>query len=166
MKELYQALNTILEQKIELYDRLIKVFGEEWSAVTEFSRDRLMKTLERKEALLTQVGELNQKREAILRQMAEHWNIPVEKVTLRRIAQFKNNQWSMSMILCQKRMKEQISKIKKMNEMNRRLIERSAMSMKESINVLYKVDSSYTPYHADGKTDQAPLTSGLISTNI
>ncbi|CAI2717140.1 flagellar protein FlgN [Nitrospina watsonii] len=166
MKDLYQALNTILEKKIELYDRLIHIFGEEWNAVTEYSRDRLLKTLEQKETLLMQVGELNQKREAILKKMSEHWGIPVEKVTLRKIAQFKNNPWSMSMILCQQRMKEQIAKIKKLNTMNRRLIERSSLSMQDSVHSLYKADTRYTPYHADGKVGNVPLTRGLISTNI
>jgi len=48
MKELYRALNEVLERKIELYDRLIHIFGEEWKAITEYSRERLLEVMEQK----------------------------------------------------------------------------------------------------------------------
>lgn len=166
MKELYRALNEILERKIELYDRLIHIFSEEWKAITEYSRERLLEVMEQKENVLVQVGEVNQEREAILRRMSKHWNIPVDRITLKKIAEFKNNPWSMSMILHQKRIKGQIEKIKKLNALNRKLIQRSATSMRESMNVLYKAEAGYTPYHANGQVRDVPLTRGLINTNI
>lgn len=166
MKELYRALNDVLERKIELYDRLIHIFGEEWKAITEYSRERLLEVMEQKEAVLVQVGEVNQKREAILRKMSAQWNIPADRITLKKIAEFKNNPWSMSMILHQQRMKGQIEKIKRLNALNRKLIQRSAASMRESMNVLYKTESNYTPYQPDGKVRDVPLTRGLINTNI
>jgi len=166
MNKLYEELNIILESKTQLYDRLIKILSEEWKSVAEYSRERLEKALESKENLLIQIGEINQKRETLVRKMAELQNVPMEEMKLKTIIQFKTNTFSMAMILHQEKLKNQIEKIKKLNTVNRNLIQRSATSMKQSMTWLYPSDAHYTPYFADGQVGDIPLESGLVSTSV
>ena len=166
MKKMYEELNIVLERKTELYDCLIKILDDEWKSVSEYSREQLEKTLEKKEALLIQIGEINQKRETLVRKMAELQNVPMQDLKLKTIIQFETNPFSMAMILHQERLKKQIEKIKKLNAVNRNLIQRSAASMKQSMTWLYPADAHYTPYYADGQIGDVPLESGLVSTSV
>lgn len=166
MEKHYEELNIILENKTRLYDRLINVLSDEWKSVSEYSRERLEKILESKERLLIQIGEINQKRESLVRKMAELQNVPMQELTLKSIIQFDTNPFSMAMILHQTKLKEQIEKIKKLNAVNRNLIQRSAVSMKQSMTWIYPSDAHYTPYHADGQVGDIPLESGLVSTSV
>ncbi len=166
MIKLYEELNTILENKTHLYERLIHVLGEEWKSVSEYSRERLEKILESKENLLIQIGEINQKRETLIRKMAEMQNVSVQEMNLKTIIQFKTNPFSMAMILHQKNLKGQIEKIKKLNALNHNLIQRSAVLMKQSMTCMYPADSDYTPYHANGQVREVSLDSGLVSTSV
>jgi len=52
MSDLYHTLDKVLAQKIGLYDELIGVMKEEWTSISEYSREKLENTLERKSSLL------------------------------------------------------------------------------------------------------------------
>ena len=71
MSNLYHTLDEVLVQKVELYDELIEVLAEEWTSISEYSREKLENTLERKSALLAKVHELNHKREEIVQAFAQ-----------------------------------------------------------------------------------------------
>ena len=166
MSNLYQSLESILNEKIQLYDRIIEVMTEEWTSITEYSRPRLEKAVEQKEALLAKVHELNHQRESLVKAFARDSGSESGAITLAEIIKMKGNYLGAHMAEQRKTIRRQIQQIRELNTSNKQLINRSALAMKRSVSWLYEVDAKYTPYYANGELSEPMIESRMVDTDI
>ncbi len=165
MSDLYHTLDEVLVQKISLYDDLIGVMKEEWTSISEYSREKLEDALERKSLLLAKVHELNHKREEIVQAFAQNLGHPQSEVTLKTIIGLKDNPWGSRMTSCREKIREQINTINQMNAENKQLISRSSLTMKKSMSWLYELDMAYTPYYSNGQISEPTMGSRVVNTD-
>ena len=165
MSDLYHTLDEVLVQKISLYDDLIGVMKEEWTSISEYSREKLEDALERKSLLLAKVHELNHKREEIVQAFAKNLGHPQSEVTLKTIIGLKDNPWESRMTSCREKIREQINSINQMNAENKQLISRSSLAMKKSMSWLYELDMAYTPYYSNGQISEPTMGSRVVNTD-
>ena len=166
MSNAYHTLDEVLAQKIALYAEIIEVMKEEWTSITEYSRENLEKALQCKEILLAKVHELNQKREEIVKTFAEKMESPHSAVTLKTIIGLKDNLWGKRMAVHREKILKQIKTINEMNSANKQLINRSSLAMRKSMSWLYEVDTTYTPYYSNGKTSEPTMESRVVNTDV
>ena len=166
MSDLYHTLDEVLVQKISLYDDLIGVMKEEWTSISEYSREKLEDALERKSLLLAKVHELNHKREEIVQAFAQNLGHPQSEVTLKTIIGLKDNPWGSRMTSCREKIREQINTINQMNAENKQLISRSSLAMKKSMSWLYELDMAYTPYYSNGQISEPTMGSRVVNTDV
>ena len=166
MSDLYHTLDEVLGQKISLYDDLIGVMKEEWTSISEYSREKLEDALERKSLLLAKVHELNHKREEIVQAFAKNLGHPQSEVTLKTIIGLKDNPWGSRMTSCREKIREQINTINQMNAENKQLISRSSLAMKKSMSWLYELDMAYTPYYSNGQISEPTMGSRVVNTDV
>ena len=166
MSDLYHTLDEILVQKISLYNDLIEVMKEEWTSISEYSREKLEDALERKSLLLAKVHELNHKREDIVQKFAKLLGNSQSEVTLKTIIGLKDNPWRSRMTACREKIREQIQTINEMNSKNKQLINRSSLAMKKSISWLYELDMAYTPYYSNGQISEPTIGSRVVNTDV
>ena len=166
MSDLYHTLDKVLVQKIGLYDELIGVMKEEWTSISEYSREKLENTLERKSSLLGKVHELNHKREEIVQAFAQKLGRIQSEVTLKTIIGLKDNPWGNRMAGCREKIRQQIKTINEMNSENKQLINRSSLTMKKSMSWLYEVDMAYTPYYSNGQLSEPTMESRVVNTDV
>ena len=166
MSNVYLTLDEVLVQKIALYGEIIEVMNEEWRSISEYSRERLEKALERKESLLVKVHELNQKREEMVGAFAQKLGQSSSEVTLKTIIGMKGNLWGKQMAAHRHKIREQIQTINEMNLSNKQLINRSSLAMKQSMSWLYEVDTNYTPYYSNGQLSEPAMESRVVNTDI
>ena len=166
MSDLYHTLDEVLGQKISLYDDLIGVMKEEWTSISEYSREKLEDALERKSLLLAKVHELNHKREEIVQAFAQNLGHPQSEVTLKTIIGLKDNPWGSRMTSCREKIREQINTINQMNAENKQLISRSSLAMKKSMSWLYELDMAYTPYYSNGQISEPTMGSRVVNTDV
>jgi flagellar biosynthesis/type III secretory pathway chaperone len=166
MSDLYHTLDEVLGQKISLYDDLIGVMKEEWTSISEYSREKLEDALERKSLLLAKVHELNHKREEIVQAFAQNLGHPQSEVTLKTIIGLKDNPWGSRMTSCREKIREQINTINQMNAENKQLISRSSLTMKKSMSWLYELDMAYTPYYSNGQISEPTMGSRVVNTDV
>jgi flagellar biosynthesis/type III secretory pathway chaperone len=165
MSELYQTLDEVLVKKISLYDELIGVMQEEWTSISEYSREKLEDTLERKALLLARVHELNHKREEIVQAFSKKLGRLQSDVTLKTVIALKDNPWGSRMTACREKLREQINTINEMNLKNKQLINRSSLTMKKSMSWLYELDMAYTPYYSNGQISEPTMGSRVVNTD-
>ena len=165
MSDLYHTLDEVLVQKISLDDDLIGVMKEEWTSISEYSREKLEDALERKSLLLAKVHELNHKREEIVQAFAQNLGHPQSEVTLKTIIGLKDNPWGSRMTSCREKIREQINTINQMNAENKQLISRSSLAMKKSMSWLYELDMAYTPYYSNGQISEPTMGSRVVNTD-
>ena len=166
MSDLYHTLDKVLVQKIELYNELIEVMKEEWTSISEYSRENLEKALEKKSSLLAKVHELNHKREEIVQAFAQNLGRTQSEVTLKTIIGLKDNPWGKRMHTYREKIREQIKMINEINAENKLLINRSSLAMKKSISWLYEVDTAYTPYYSNGRLSEPTMESRVVNTDV
>lgn len=166
MSNVYLTLDEVLVQKIALYGEIIEVMNEEWRSISEYSRERLEKALERKESLLVKVHELNQKREEMVGAFAQKLGQSSSEVTLKTIIGMKGNLWGKQMAAHRHQIREQIQTINEINLSNKQLINRSSLAMKQSMSWLYEVDTNYTPYYSNGQLGEPAMESRVVNTDI
>lgn len=166
MNDLYTTLDNVLVRKIGLYDEIIGVMKEEWTSISEYSRERLETALERKSSLLAKVHELNHEREQIVGAFAQRLGRNPSEVTLKTIIGLKDNPRGKRMAACREKIREQIKTINTMNLDNKQLIHRSAAAMKKSMSWLYEVDMAYTPYYSNGQLSEPAMESRVVNTDV
>jgi flagellar biosynthesis/type III secretory pathway chaperone len=166
MSDLYHKLDEVLVQKIAIYNELIAVMEDEWTSISEYSREKLESALERKSSLLAKVHDLNHKREKLVNCFSQKLGCTQPGVTLKTIIGLKDNPTGSHMASCRKKILEQIQTINDMNSKNKQLITRSSLSMKKSISWLYEVDLAYTPYYSNGQIREPSMESRVVNTDV
>lgn len=166
MSDLYHKLDEVLVQKITLYNELIAVMEDEWTSISEYSREKLENALERKSSLLAKVHDVNHKREEIVQSFSKKLGQTQPEVTLKTIIGLKGNPWGKHMASCRKKILEQIQTINDMNSKNKQLITRSSLTMKKSMSWLYEVDLAYTPYYSNGQLREPTMESRVVNTDV
>lgn len=166
MSDLYTQLDHVLVKKIKLYDEVIGVMKEEWTSISEYSRENLETVLELKSLLLAQVHELNHEREQIVNTFAQQLGRNPSEVTLKTVIALKDNPWKKRMATCREKIRKQINTINEMNIDNKQLIQRSANTMKKSMSWLYEIDTAYTPYYSNGQLSEPTMESRVVNTDV
>lgn len=139
---------------------------EEWTSISEYSRENLEKALEKKSSLLAKVHELNHKREEIVQTFAKRLGRTQSEVTLKTIIGLKDNPLGKHMHAGREKIRDQIKIINKMNSENKLLINRSSLAMKKSMSWLYEVDMAYTPYYSNGQLSEPAMGSRVVNTDV
>ena len=134
---IYQLVDVLTEQK-ECYEGLVILASYKTEAVVQKNIEVLTQVTEREEAFIGRVQYLDQKREALLKDIALVTAIPYETMTLTVLIQKMGKDLPVSKTLCTLRetLLEQIEKLKKQNDINKAVIEESMEFVMFAINAI------------------------------
>jgi len=165
MKQLYEQLENLVQQKTIYYAQLIDLMNEEWRCIGENALEKLEIMLQRKEALLGTLQQLNGLREQVVREIAQTHGMDPHQVSLKDIIRFKDNSQAPRLAHYRRILRSQINIINRMNQANRKLIRQSSRTVKETIDFLVQPAGSPSPYSARGDLDDVPIEGRMVSTS-
>lgn len=166
MNELFEHLDRLVEQKTVHYGQLIDLLNEEWRHIGGNDLEKLEALLERKEALLITIQDINIQREQVVRAIGEQFGIDPSNLTLKEIIRLPGNDHRSRLQHFRRILRSQIDTINRMNQANRKLVRQSARTVKESID--YLVDPSpqqFSPYNPKGDMTDVPLEGRMVRTS-
>lgn len=166
MIDTYRQLDATILKKTVLYGQFIDLLKEEWKQITQFALEKLEKIVERKEALVLEIEQVNQVREHYVAAIAHAKGLDPRNVTLRDIIQMEDNPFARNMAGTRKVLKEQINMLNLQNQDNKNLLRRSAQGVKQSIEHIYPGEKTEGPYHSNGQMNERPLASGVVSMSV
>ena len=167
MDRLYINLEDLLKQKIKLYEIFISLLKEEWTCVSKYSYDSLQEVIEKKENKVIQMKALENNRSYLMLKIAERLQVQQSSLTLKKIIQIRNNSNKTNLAKCRKILLFQIRKISELTQMNKNLIDHSALSLKKSLAYIHSADEkAQSPYLANGKVMEGRVEGRMLSMDV
>jgi hypothetical protein len=167
MSRLYKNLEDLLKQKIKLYESFISLLKEEWTCVSKYSYDSLQEVMAKKEIKVIQMKALENNRSYLMLKIAEKLQVQQSTLTLKNIIQIRNNPNKINLVKCRKILLFQIKQISELTEMNKSLMDHSALSLKKSLAYIHSADEkAQSPYLANGKVMEGRVEGRMLSMDV
>ena len=136
----YRDLANLLARKTIVYNDLIVLLRKEWDIVAEYSLEDLQEITKKKEMLSLKIQALEEERLRIVRSLSESLGLPSEQLTVKELIRLRKDPSNLKLAEYRKRLMDQMETIKKLNEKNRGLINRSSLCLKQSMSYIYRAD--------------------------
>jgi hypothetical protein len=167
MNRLYKNLEDLLKQKIKLYESFISLLKEEWTCVSKYSYDSLQEVIAKKENKVIQMKELENNRSCLMLKIAEKLQVQQISLTLKKIIQIRKNPNNINLDKYRKILLFQIRQISELTEMNKNLMDHSALSLKKSLAYIHSADEqAQSPYLANGKVMEGRVEGRMLSMDV
>lgn len=148
---LYSELKNIINQEINLLNRLLAKVREEKAAIMEGNPDLLLETGKNKETLALEMKVLEQARVSLVDKMARTVNVAPQELTLARIAEFAPSEFAAGFRSMHQTMQDQVKQLESMQEGNAMLIRHSLEHIQRSISLITSAVSANPTYTEGGR---------------
>lgn len=156
----------IVEEEAGLYGRMPVLLQREKRAVADADRSGLVRTLAEKEALITLIQNIEEKRIGMQGALADMLGLSREKLTLRRIARQLPEPHASRMKAAGERLAALIRRIQEDNRTNRRLIEHHIELVQGAIAFFEQIRKPHQVYHRTGELKPLRTTGRVFSGKI
>ncbi len=164
MNRLLQELKVLIEKKIGLYDRFIRLLEEQWTCITEYSLESLQSIMEKKEDLVDQMQSLEKERSRVMLKIEEKLCVTRPGLTLKNLIQMTQDPIGDTLAKRRETLLGQIAVINDLHERLKGLMDHSSLSMKRSMAFVHStVEAASSPYHANGKLPDAKPQGKMLS---
>lgn len=149
MAGLIEELMDTVDKQIEIYDELLEIAAKKKTAVIENKIDALSEITAAENTLLGRCSRLDKQRETLFDDIAFVLNKKSEDITLSKLVELiKGQPEEQRLAAIRDRAMDTLNKLKKINDLNRTLIETSLQHIDYSMNVL-RGTLNPQPYYYD-----------------
>lgn len=158
---LFRDLYGLLSTQFKWYKVLLNLVKDEREAIVNDNVEELIIITEEQEDIISTIKSLEDERKSLIRKFALQPNINLsdDELTLKRIAELANMPYSSRFIKLRRRMKELLIEIRKINERNLQIVERSMDTFNTTIELLLSELSPSLTYSRSGKLEESDSVS-------
>jgi len=127
----------LLEREVELHDRLLRLLREEQALIIEADGDGLDRKVREQEFLVEEIRQLEVDRLALMAELSRRLGVPQDDLSLDRLCGMVEEDQQAALTLVRARLRAVVDDIRKVNDINRHLIENGLQFLQENIQVLF-----------------------------
>lgn len=150
MDQLSSQIIDVLEVQYRLHQEILELSRSKTDIIVEGRIQDLDKIVKMEQSLIIQIGKLENKREELLKELAERLNVSVEDLNLKNLAKRMDPHKSKQIMDIGKRFEELTGEQKKFNQLNSSLIKKNLEFIAFSLEVLTQDRSSGNIYQKEG----------------
>lgn len=156
-------LGQILKDKIKLYQKLKTILQEEKNVLGKGNISQFQNFLTKKELIIKKLRDLEEKRKAVLKEIAHEMNLSFEGISLSKIINKASGPISLKLKKSRIQLIELINSINKLNLYNEKLVSKSSLS-NEKILAFFSCFYKGSSYAQDGKIGSSnPTKSWMLN---
>jgi hypothetical protein len=159
---LYNSLLCSMRQEYEHYQELLKTVEEEANILKKCNLTEILDLNARKERVLLFLSMAQDARTGITKKILSHLNLD-EPASMSQLAAYAQQYTRQNLIDYQEKFSDLISRIDKINESNRNLIDFSLAYISNSLNYINMLTSHNPNYNRSGQIKAENLQGRLIS---
>lgn len=158
---LFRDLYGLLSTQFKWYNVLLNLVKDEREAIVNDNVEELIIITEEQEDIISTIKSLEDERKTLISKIALQPNINLsdDELSLKRIAELANMPYSSRFIKLRRRMKELLIEIRKINERNLQIVERSMDTFNTTIELLLSELSPSLTYSRSGKLEESDSVS-------
>ncbi len=167
MNGLLKNLQSLMEKKIALYEKFIRVLQSEWDHVVGYKLGPMQETLQDKAELVERLQRLEKERSQLMHKIAVQLEVSPSKLTLRKLLQTRKSPFNEGLTRCRGKLLSLITKINQLMDRTKRLMDHSSLSLKKSLAFVHSaVEAVVAPYHSNGRVLEGKLQGKMLSMDV
>lgn len=148
----------LLQKELEYYSAISAVADKKQTALIEGKLAEIEALTKTEQILLLQVGKVEEARQSLHEQLASHFSLSPEDLTISKLAELTNRDYGTKILKLQEDFTAILNKVKKTNETNGNLIKQSLDYINFSLNIITGAEASPTyPNKGEKATNTAKL---------
>lgn len=155
-----KALEEVLKQQIDTYEQYERHLKADQDLMTKLKIDELEQNNKMKNTLLLKLQAMDQARQALVRQIAAHYNISEEVVTIRDICRVLSTDGGERLMALRERLQQIIQSLKLLQEQTHTLASASLQWVNGSMLTLKKLLTPNSTYNIQGQVDHPSIFAG------
>lgn len=161
-KRRLEALQVLLIDQLNSYHQLLKLAQIERQAITESKIEILDDVITQKAGLVQAIEKLENHRMNLMVDFSSILNLPLEKITIERLANFADQTTSEKLFCLRDDLLLIVKRLQKENDVNKDLMIHSINLMDNSINMLNSLGYQEATYIHTGQFARAEERGGLF----
>ncbi|WHH61521.1 flagellar protein FlgN [Petroclostridium sp. X23] len=150
MEDMIKELFDILEQQERVYGKILKLSKDKTELVVSGKVTELENVVKLEQALVMQVGRLEQLRGTIAEHLAEKLNLGKQDITISTLMGYMDEVQQKKLKSFEQRMLEILEELKDTNQLNAKLIKQSLEYIEFSMNVIAGTSAAGNNYEGKG----------------
>ncbi len=161
--DLIRNLINAIKQEEDLLSQFAELLEEQKKVLVRNDVEGFEETVERQEALIVQIRQLEEARVEQVKQLAHGLGEPVSDITMTRLVELSLGQVSDELAEAKKNMSTLVNRIQRVSRVNQYLVKRSLNVAQRSIDWLIDGGESEVTYLSNGKLKDKKLRPVLIN---
>lgn len=166
LKRQLGLLQDLLVEQLSIYYHLYNLARKERDALIESKFELLNDVITEKASLVQVMETLERSRMDLMVDLSLNFNLDSKKITLMHLADFADQTTSERLLHLRKELLIIVKKLKKENDVNRRLMSHSINLMNSSINMLNSLGCQKSIYIHTGQFANAEKGGGIFSSKV
>jgi len=161
-----KSLYKILSSEFKWYNVMLELVKSERDVVVNDKVEELVEITKKKEEIISAIESLEQERKNLIDRIASEFNLSHEQLSLDKIAELADEDYSSRFIKLRRRMKELLNEIIKINERNLQIVEKSMNTFNTTIEILLSESNPTLTYSRSGKLEKLDSINGSLLRRI
>lgn len=165
MNQLWERLDTVLTEMLELYRALLTLSKQKREMLVKVQVQDIEAMTKREEALILQVGKLEGLREQVVADISKTSQLPPESLNLIKIRDLVDEAKADRFVWLDKEFDNVLQELTQLNKLNTELIQQSLGFINYNLNLLTQSQVGPT-YAAKGQSAQNTPARGLVDRKV
>lgn len=150
---IFQDLYVVFSSEFKWYEVMLDLVRNEREAIVNDNIEELVEITKKQEEIISEIKSLEKKRQALIRKLAcqPQINFSYNELNLDRLVELSDEPYPSRYAKLRKKMKELLDEIRKINERNLQIIQKSMNTFNTTIELLISELSSAQTYSKSGK---------------
>jgi flagellar biosynthesis/type III secretory pathway chaperone len=149
-EQMFRGLIEILKKEVQLYRSFIDLLQEEQKNLIHADLESIEEGIKKKETLHLQVKLQEESRTALVQKLCSDLKIEEKEMILSRIIEVSEEPFSAELSRCQRELRDLVSSVTQLSQMNTRLVGGSMEFLKGSISLITSLTGEPPLYRPDG----------------
>lgn len=163
MSRIITELIQLIRQEQDVLERFLKVLEVQKKHLLANQIDEFQGTVSQQESVLEEIRTLEEKRIAIVRNMAQKTGMREDEITLTHLIETTLGDVSSELKSLKKRLSDLVERIRRVNRINQLLIKRSLNFIQQSIDWMIDTKDITQVYDFNGRTSRQTGTSVMVN---
>jgi len=153
---IFQNLYRVLSSELKCYETVLSLVRNEKEAIVNDNIEELIEITKKQEEIILKIKSLEKKREALIIKLdrQSQINLSYNEFSLNRLAELVDEPYSSQYIKLRKEMKDLLDEIRKINERNLQIIQKSMNTFNTTIELFLSELNPAQTYSRSGKIDK------------
>ncbi|MDK2799520.1 MAG: hypothetical protein PWP27_1912 [Clostridiales bacterium] len=166
MQNVLNKLFEVLVQQIRVYENILKLAKEKTDIVVAGKITELENLVKLEQALVVQIGRLEQQREEVVDEIAAVLNINKQDVTMSSLTEYLDVLQKEKLKNYQQKLTNILDELKNTNELNAKLIKQALEYVEFSINAMTSTSVSGSGYEGKGTVKESKGNKHLFDVKL